>query len=221
MSDLHLYSHNNICIFSPDTLTALGLKKCIETKRKNVIINCTTINEFQKNKKDQNTYTFETLILYLPKDVPELLFILKQATILLTQKGTDVKEVIIITPYSFNWLYHTLKPLISPITLRKVRAISAKADVLDIAYQLKNSLIAENCLSIQARKEEIKTGQTVAGLTLNEYNCVLDFFCGRSINEPFYSSKTTATSTRYSQRNSGLYKLSSQMPSIFGRCRYH
>ena len=217
MSDFYFHSHSNICILSSDILTALALKEIIDIDNPNTIINFTTLNEFSMERDKYQEPKIKTLILYLPKDIPEALFLLKQSVILLTNQREEIEEIIIITSYSFNWIYHTLKPLITPETLRKVRTISAKESLQNMIHLLKTPLITGDCLPIQARREEIETGVVIEGLTRNEYDCVLDFFCGRSIKEPFYSSNKTASSTRYNQRNTGLRKLLSQKSALFNR----
>lgn len=199
-------------IFSSDTMAAVGISQLLENGQREVIIKITSEDELSKSIEHFDDVDCERLIVYLPRDPISLLISLKKTAVYLMQSQAP-SEVIIITPYSFNWLYHTLRPLVSPDLLRKVRAIDASLSLENIVGQLTNITTDEYCLPIQARREEIATGQSLIGLTRREYDCVLDFFCGRSIQEPLYSQKNSAMSTRYSQRNAGLRKLIEQLPS--------
>lgn len=207
-----IYSSCKDYIFSSDSMAAVGISQLIKHGQREVIIKITSEDDLSQSIEHVDDVQCERLIVYLPRDPISLFISLKKTAVYLKQSQAP-SEVIIITPYSFNWLYHTLRPLVSPDLLRKIRAIDASLCLEDILRQLKDSTAGEYCLPIQARREEIATGQSMNGLTRREYDCVLDFFCGRSIQEPLYSQKSSAISTRYSQRNAGLRKLIEQLPS--------
>ena len=154
------------------------------------------------------------LIVVLPHDISEIFFLLKKTANYLLQVSREPEDIVVITPYSFNWLYHTLRALLTPELLRKVSAIDAGMDLQKMALRLSVSSQEEDCLPIQARREELETGEIMSGLTRNEYDCVLDFLCGRSVKEPLFSKKNSAVATRYNQRNAGLRKLMAQLPDI-------
>jgi len=200
-------------IFASDTMAALGLKDILDKANRSVAFKIINIKPLSKDIENIDETSCSRLIIYLPRDISDLFFLLKTTANYLMQ-SKNPEEIIVITPYSFNRLYHTLRSLLSPALLRKVSAIDAAVSLQDIACRLAVASPEEDCLPIQARREEIATGELMVGLTRSEYDCVLDFFCGRSIKEPFYSPKSSAVSTRYSQRNSGLRKLVAQLPDI-------
>lgn len=200
-------------LFTADPLAAIGLRDLLSNSPRELIVKPTDAADLSHSLEEFDGEACERLIVYLSREPASLLIALKKTAVYLMQPNAP-SQVVIITPYSFNWLYHTLRPLVSPELLRKVIAIDAGISVEAIASQLATPVEEEDCLPIQARKEEIMTGKTLTGLTRREYDCVLDFFCGVSLQEPLYSQKSSATATRYSQRNAGLRKLIHQLPSI-------
>ena len=198
-------------IFASDTMAAVGLSQLLENNRE-VIIKIVAASDISADLENFDGEACERLIVYLPRDPASVLLALKKTAVYLRQPEAP-DEVLIITPYAFNWLYHTLRSQVSPDLIRKVIAIDSAVSLKDIAEQLTTLPLRQDCLPIQARREEIATGDSMVGMTQCEYDCVLDFFCGRSVQEPLYSQKDSAISTRYSQRNAGLRKLKKQLPS--------
>jgi|GEM_PF-3465371 len=215
MAEHSSFITGNDYIFVSDMMAAVGLNQLLGNKHHDSqdarikIIHPSSVLE-QSEPSDRESC--RKLIVYLSRDPTSLLLLLKETATYLMQAETP-EEVIIITPHSFNWLYYTLKSLVHPEVLCKVRAVDASDSLQDIRRLVFLSLTDE-CLSIQARREEIATGEAIIGLTRREYDCVLDFFCGRSIKEPFYSPKNSTVATRYSQRNAGLRKLVKQLPMM-------
>lgn len=195
-------------VLSACNFSALGLSTLLHHSNRRVIM------------LDINKYSHlsplglnDRFIVYLPDEPYMVLVTLKYLTLLINTEKSPV-NILLLSRLQPSWLYSTLKNL-APVRkkISSVRLIKPDTNTFHMFRLLKKAPDDFPLLEHLARGENESSKHNIEGITKRELDVMLKFLSGNSMMVQSIENNLS-TKTLYSQKVTGLKKMSTQFTSL-------
>lgn len=201
-------------IMSACNFAALGLSTLLQNSDREVIIYNINIHSYLNGSFHRPCLGFNCrVIVYLPDDPFMLLVTLKFLEQLIKTEKSPV-AVLLLSRLQPLWLYRTLQNLApGKKKISAVRAIKPDTDTFHMLRLLKKDPDTFPLLEQLAQEENRNNKLIIDGVTKRELDVMLKLLSGNSMMEQSIDDNLSVK-TLYSQKVSGIRKLSTQFTSL-------